>query len=467
MKLRYIIIYLVIVFAIVFACTKLINKDIVIYIGNEKVILKYDETSVNIDLQTFSSEFDTIISEKELFAEIIVNGEKIEKKKNLGRLDINKSSTLEVEVRYLFGKTKKYSINLLPSTFPDYTVKGESNYEGDYYTSTYSFDYDGNHYIFKMNKAGEIIFYKKTNMVAFDFRKEISKNGEIRYLYLEAFENDFDGATSLLPCHLVVLDENYNEIDRITHIKSNGKRLKLENHGYIYFDDNHYILVAYETVTNQINDKEYNVYNCVIQEIRDGQVLWEFNSKDYEELYDYSTLEKLDYSIKYQDYIHFNSMSVDLSDENLLCSFRNIDGIMKINRNNGKLMWILSGEGDEFNLNSNQKSSKQHSVLSLGDSRILIYDNGNNLKRSRILEYAIDEEKKTLKNFKQYNLGIYAFMMGSVRVIDEKNSVYLLCYGGADYDKSSIQELNLETGEVYFEFTFNNIKSLYNVNKYK
>lgn len=465
MKLKYLIIsvFLLIILLIIF----IVNKEVVIYIGNEKVVLNNELIDFSIDLKTFNSEFDTIIKEKSFFDRIIVNGEEVNGEKNLGKLNITNSSVLEVEVEKLFGKKQKYIINLLPSTFPSYKVKGKSNYEGNYYTSTYSFNYDSDHYVFKMNEEGKIIFYKKTNMVAFDFQKQVNKHGEVRYLYLEAMDNNFDGLTSLLPCHLVILDENYNEIDRITHIKSNGKELKIENHGYIYLDDGHYILVAYEPITDKLNNEKLYVYNCVIQEIKNGEILWEFNSKDYKELYNYSTLEKLDYSKKYQDYIHFNSMSIDLKDDNLLCSFRNLDGLLKINRANGKLMWKFGGLGDEFNLTLNQKSSKQHSVLSLDNNKILLYDNGNGEARSRVLEYTLDEQNRKITNFKEYDLGLYASFMGSVRVIDEEKSIYLLCYGGGDYKKSTIQEINLETGEVYFEFVFTDIKNMYNVNKYR
>ena len=468
-KIKFILLLIIMIFVYIyiFENSKDTN-DVIIYIGNEKVILDYESKDNIINLTSFTSEIDTIIKEQEKVNKIMINGEIINNKINLGKININRESKLEIEVKYQNKKTKKFIINLLPSTFPKYTVKGKSNYEGDYYTSTFSFDYNsGNHYIFKFDIEGNIIFYKKTNMVAFDFQKQENSKGEIRYLYLEATDTTFDGISSLLPCELVILDENYNEIKRIKHITSKGNEIKLENHGYMFIDDNHYILVGYETLKVTKDEDNLYIYNCIIQEIKEDKVLWEFNTKDYENLYDYSTAENLDYNNPYQDYAHFNSMSIDIKDNNLLTSFRNIDAILKIDRTNGELMWILSGKGDQFNLEDNQKTSKQHSVLSVGENKILLYDNGNNKQKSRIVEYTISNENKRLEKFEEYDLELFAVMMGSVRVIDEKNKIYLICYGGKDYEKSSIQEINLNTGEVYFEFTFDEIKSIYNVNKYK
>ena len=67
----------------------------------------------------------------------------------------NKEKDIKVEVKYINGKNREFIVNTLPGTFPEYSVEGESEYEGDYYTSTYSKDYDIDHYIFKLDKTRE------------------------------------------------------------------------------------------------------------------------------------------------------------------------------------------------------------------------------------------------------------------------------------------------------------------------
>ena len=421
----------------------------------------------NIDLTTFNSEKDIVIRKVSGIANIKVNGHKLKKHEelNLGKIEINKDSKLIIDVTYITGRKVQFTVNTLPSSFPAYSVEGESEYEGDYYMSTYSFDYDDIHYIFKLDKNGKIKYYKKTNMVAFDFRKEKNSNGQIRYMYLEATQDNFEGTTSLLPCDLVVLDENYKEIDRINYTNQDGTDLSLENHTYIYLDDNHYILATYENRKKEIDGENLYVSDCLIEEIKDGKILWEFNSGDYPEFYKYSTKENLDYSVPYQDYIHINSMEIDKNDGNLICSFRNIDSVLKISRSNGSLIWILGGPKDEFGLSEKQKFSKQHSAISIGNNTILLYDNGNANEKSRILKIKLNPQTKTVEEYTEYDTELYANMMGSVRVIDETNQTYLICYGGGNYKKYSVEEIDYSTGETKFKFTFVFNRKMYNANK--
>lgn len=455
-----IILFLILLAILLLSIAKNHKENIVIYINSEKVVLDLENTEKNIDLNTLNTENDTIITnESKIKIKVNSNTVKPGESLNLGKLKLDRQSYIEISN---IASNKKININTLPSTFPEYDVAGESEYDGDYYLSTYSFEYDDIHYIFKLNKVGEIVYYKKTNMVSFDFKKIKNKNDEIRYTYLEATETNFEGVTSLLPCDLVVLDENYNEINRIKYLNSDGSSSSLENHTYMYLDDNHYILTTYRSSEKEL--KEYDnqtmqVFDCVIEEIKDGEILWEFNSGDYEELYSYSTKSS------YPDYIHINSMSIDESDGNLLCSFRNIDSVLKIDRNTGELIWILGGKGDEFGLTETQKFSKQHSIVYIGDNTILLYDNGNAKYRSRMLKIKLDENTKTITEYKEYDLNVYAYMMGSVQEIDKENETYLICYGGGQYNKYSVQEIEYSTGTVKFQFTFLNNRMIYNVNK--
>lgn len=450
---------------------KLSNEVVSITINSQEIKLNKESKSKVINLQTFNNENDTIIRKLSGYGSIYINGQKLKNNEelNLGKIEISRDSKISIDIKYINGEEFNFIVNTLPEAFPGYEVQGESDYEGDYYTSTYSFKYDGAHYIFKLDKSGNIKYYKKTKMVSFDFRKERNSQGQVRYMYLEATKNNFEGATSLLPCDLVILDENYNEIKRINYLCQDGSTISLENHTYIYFDDDHYILTTYENRKKEINGRTMYVSDCLIEEVKDGKILWEFDSGEYPELYNYSTKENLNYLLPYQDYIHINSICIDEKDGNILCSFRNIDSVLKISREDGKLIWTLGGMADEFKLTEEQKFSKQHSIIHIGNDTILLYDNGNTNKRSRILKMKLDEENKTVTEYKEYDLDTYAPMMGSVRVLDEESQTYLICYGGGSnyYDKYSIEEINFSTGEEKFKFTFLLTRMMYNVNKIK
>ena len=407
MKKKNIIVLTIIIISILVAISIMVlkneieqSKKVVLNINSIKLEFNKNEKTDLINLETFNSEKDVIIKYEYGNSKIKINGQELKRNSelNLGTIEISVDSKIEIEIEYKFGETIKYVVNTMNTEFPSYSVDGQSEYEGDYYMSTYSFDYNTNHFIFKLDEAGKIKYYKKTNKVAFDFRKETTENGDTRYMYLEAVDDNFEGLTSLLPSDLVIMDENYNEIERINYLLENGESIPLENHAYLYLGENHYILTAYKAVaketTIESETKKVYVMDSYIQEIKDGKIIWEFNTTKYPELYKYSSLDDLDYEKPYQDYVHINSMEIDKTDGNLLCSYRNIDAVIKIDRKSGELIWILGGKGDEFGLTDKQKFSKQHSAISIGNNTIMVYDNGNSNKKSRVLKIKIDERIK-------------------------------------------------------------------------
>lgn len=436
-KILLIIVVILITITVIFLKNKIEqNETVILIINSEKIELNKNAETTQMNLKTFNSEKDTIIKYESGNAKIKINGQKLEKNSelNIGTLEISTDSKIEIEVNYKFGKNIKYIVNTMNTDFPEYNVEGQSEYEGDYYMSTYSFNYNTNHFIFKLDKTGKIKYYKKTDKIAFDFKKEITEDGNTKYMYLEATDDNFEGLTSLLPCDLVIMDENYKELERINYLLQDGTTIPLENHSYLYLGENHYILTTYKAVEKEETIASEPQKVCVmdnyIQEIKDGKIIWEFNTTKYPEFYNYSSLEKLNYKKPYQDYVHINYMEIDKTDGNLLCSYRNIDAIIKIDRKTGELIWILGGKGDQFGLTEKQKFSKQHSIISISNDTIMLYDNGNSNKKSRVLKIKINEENKEIEEYKEYELGVYAYMMGSVRVVDESKETYLICYGG-------------------------------------
>ena len=101
------------------------------------------------------------------------------------------------------------------------------------------------------------------------------------------------------------------------------------------------------TVDNIPNvNGSYKVFNNVIQEVKNNQVVFHWESIDYPELYGLShylndPTECPSTGEKHLDYAHINSMFIDERDQNLLVSFRHI-GIMKIDRKTGAIIWMLA-----------------------------------------------------------------------------------------------------------------------------
>src|SRR6185436_20143917 len=90
--------------------------------------------------------------------------------------------------------------------------------------------------------------------------------------------------------------------------------------------------------------------------IINGVVIWQWDGTDYPEFYS-TSVETNDFTnlSKTQDYMHMNSMTIDPRDNNLICSFRNLNQVVKLNRITGNVMWKLGGKNSDFPLTASQK----------------------------------------------------------------------------------------------------------------
>lgn len=374
-------------------------------------------------------------------------------------------------------ETVFHTVNLMPSTFGDYTAEGESATAGDYYLSTYDEEIN---YIFKLDNQENLIFYKATGDNALDFRKEYNSAGEVRYTYLQYLEGAFCGIAGINPGCVVVMDENYNVIDELYYQTADGEESLIDPHGFLYLDDGHYILTAYDDVVvkdipEELGAADNSAYLAVlyIQEIQDGEVIWEFSSQDYPEFL--STTTEVDWTNSMSacyDYVHFNSMYID-EDENLLISCRNINSVLKISREDGSLIWTLGGSGDDFGLTEEQIFSKQHSIIVTEDGSYMLFNNANDevadgsAEFSSIIRLKVDEETMTVTDYVEYSTEFHSNYMGAIRELDGENGIYLWSVGGS---YSEVPEYSMieysETEGAYFKFRFNDGKRrLYCANK--
>ena len=419
-----------------------------IYINGQAVTFS-EEGNTDLPLLTVEKGI-TVQAVKAGSEEISVNGQTVEDSVFLDIPSITSDDVLEFEITE--GDTvTKHTVSLLPSTFPAYTTEGQGTTEGDYYLTSYDLE---NNYIFKLNNSGELIFYKKItrtedgneiNTNALDFRKQYTPDGEVRYTYMPYLEGAFaDGdCAGINPGALVIMDENYEVLDNVYYIDENGENVLIEPHGSIWLDDGHYILAAYKRETVDVPEDlgaENNTADLAvlyIEEIKDGEVLWEFNSADHDEfLYQCGIVPWASSMQQCYDYVHFNSMSID-KDDNLVVSLRHQHTIIKISRTDGSLMWQLGGNGDEFGLTDEQKFSYQHSIIVTDDGSYMLFDNANTAENNGTAEFSsvvrlkVDEQNKTVTEFKRYNVvDFFSNYMGAIRELDSEKAVYLWSVGG-------------------------------------
>jgi arylsulfate sulfotransferase len=112
-----------------------------------------------------------------------------------------------------------------------------------------------------------------------------------------------------------------------------------------------------------------------------------------------------------RDWTHANSVSYDVRDDSFVVSLRSLDAVVKVNRADGKLVWIF-GTPDGWNAPWDAKLLRgpeatrwpyhQHAAAMTSRGTLLLFDNGNYQARpfspkqlpaesySRAVEYAID-----------------------------------------------------------------------------
>ncbi|RYE24102.1 MAG: hypothetical protein EOP51_08465 [Sphingobacteriales bacterium] len=323
------------------------------------------------------------------------------------------------------------------------------------------------------NERGQLMKEKETPGATFCFRRWVV-NGKVRYTYIV---NDINtthiAGINQLTGYAVIADENLNEIKKVylqTHndIVAGAGYVGLDVHEFILLDDDHYISMAYypKTVSNipaALNpNPNLQVVACVIQEVQNGQVIWQWDGTNYPEFYT-TSVEGNDYTNATvpQDYMHLNSITVDPRDNNLICSFRHLDQVLKIDRQNGNILWRLGGTNSNFPLSTTQIFLRQHNATLINNSTLLLFDNGelNSRPYSRILEMELNETTRTVTAFKSFNVPEpFSQYMGSVQKFGEN---YFIGGGTGNY----ALEINAQTKARNIEFLSD--QSSYRAYKYE
>lgn len=346
----------------------------------------------------------------------------------------------------------------------DFNVEGETDLKGNFFIT-----FAGTRDMVMLDGDGNIVWSKHEEQPVegestsfWDFKKHIV-GGKTYYSYHDetGTYEDF-GMTGYGPGERVILDKNFKEIKRITLEESDvaEKGYGIDFHDFLLIDLNHYIMSAYicDTVYNVPGYPEgSSVLYSYLQEVKDGEVIWEFKSIDYPQFYEYSVniadKSANDFANEITDapdYMHFNSMTLD-EKGNLICSFRHIESIISLDRtkSENQINWILSGKGDEFGLNQNQKCSHQHYVTVDGKF-ITAFDNNNFSRSSRVVSYKIDENSKELIAFKTLTLeGKFAWATGSAQHI--KDQIYVIGWGVNVMDNTRMTVVDFSTGDILLE----------------
>lgn len=290
---------------------------------------------------------------------------------------IDVDQTITVEHLDANGTLVTQIIHTRPKSLPTFLAVGQTSVRGEITLTPNGRNMKN--YLLSLDGTGKVLFYKRSLDKQFaDFKRH--KFGSLtRYSYMEG--------TRILPIgylegKITVLDEDYVTMFVIDGVLPNSVRgralVQSENHDFLLLADNHYIVPAYYgRVVNNIPGVvgEVQLVSALLQEVRDGNVIWEWDSADHPELFAQSEEGNAFNATTWSDYAHFNAMVIDPSDGALLASFRNLNAIFKIDRTNGVILWRFGGVADEFGLSTIQTPQGQHSVQLFADGSMAYFDN--------------------------------------------------------------------------------------------
>lgn len=417
-----------------------------------------------VDVPQLTTELSNTIEVGEIDEyDVYIEGELVQSNKKI-QLELEElSKGIGIELKFVNKETEEEKLHYIRTLHSSYNniVSGQGQGDGYYY-----FALREQYSIYKMDTKGNIAFYKVVNSEVFDFKlHEIGD--EIYYSYLQ---RNADGditpkleGVGYMQVKAVIMNAEYEVIDEIRHMSSEGmlgEREPLENHELIMLDVGHYVIAGY--IGKEVNNIPKDVYDgdtssvvaCVIQEVKDGELILELDMTDYPELYELS-IDKNDFTnevLPYADYNHLNSVTIDPTDDNFVISFRNIDSVIKIDRNSGEIIWILGGKADQFGLTVEQKFSRQHFARITENGTITVFDNGCSEQQTRVVEYTLDEERMELLEFYEGQVdGVYSGALGSTQRLDSHDNIFLMGWGKRGNDGAIFSEINFDTGEVFLE----------------
>jgi len=354
------------------------------------------------------------------------------------------------------------------NSFPEFQTEGES-ISGENICLTAHTNNKEHGYLFIIDSKGNEIWRSEDlGAYAYSFRKYQYPDGTIRYAYqlTEGVVPKSNGAMEMT--HVVLMDESMNVIrDNIKLLPSGSlkENTYCENHEYMIFGDDHYLLTtSIETVPGNLNS---HVFNNVIQEQKDGKVIWQIETIDYPELYTAACLgnqfdQYTEESGMCGDYAHINSVDYDAANNAVIVSFRSI-GLVSFDYSTKEINWIIgTNRNDIKGLTAQQIPLYQHCARVMEDGSIILFDNaGCPEDYSRIQRLWIDEESKTLLNYKEYlgNMPRSPYM-GCVQLIDEETETYMISYGG-NFSEMALEEYDFSSGKRNFKLTFDHGYDLY------
>lgn len=347
----------------------------------------------------------------------------------------------------------------LPSDFPKFTIKGDFS---KYYKSLVMCPIEGGtEYLFELGTNGLVSRYikKKVNC------PRLLKEDNVQYYY------GVDGNLNTSSGKLNIYKGNEETFELVKGNITDTEGNLLEPHDCLVLSVNPLHVITQRYVSNQttIVDGEPKIVTSLhVEEQYNGKRVWIWKSEDYPDLWKDSMGKS-----ENADYLHNNTISID-KDGNLNLNNKHADQILVIQRSwdsssgsgsIGKILWKIGGKrGDGYNdydvenrikTTDEQQWYECHDAVPNESGLYTMFDNrgGGN---SRIIEFTIDKQNKTVANYKAYTYGsCHGRYQGSADKAGE--GIYLVSWGSFRSTKTpNVGIYDFNKNESLFELKFEN-----------
>lgn len=351
----------------------------------------------------------------------------------------------------------------LPSDFPTFKITGDFS---KYYDGLVFSPVEGGvtNYLYELATNGLVKRYVKYKA---NCPRVLKEDGTWYYYGVNGDLNSSSGKLNIYKAN----GETFNLVKGNLGGGSDGS-LQIEPHDCLVISVNplHYIYQRY--VGNQytaVDDQRKRVTALHVGEIYESNLLYEWHSEDYPELWVDSHVQGDN-----ADYLHNNTICVG-SDGNLYLNNKQANQIIVLKRTwddeahtatIGNILWKIGGNRTHsgwdvptrIKTTTEQQWFDSHDAIINSNGLITMYDNKAS-GASRILEFNIDTGNKQLTDFKAHTWRQYrGRYMGSVDKCAD--GVYLVSWGSqrnGNAANAGIYDFN--TNKILFEIRFDNTGS--------
>ena len=351
----------------------------------------------------------------------------------------------------------------LPSDFPTFKITGDFSkyYDGLVFSPV---EAGVTNYLYELATNGLVKRYVKYKANC----PRILKEGATWYFYgVNGSLNSSNGKLNIYKAN----GETFELVKGNLGGGSDGS-LQIEPHDCLVISVNplHYIYQRYVgSQYTTVDGQRKRVTALHVGEIYEGNLLYEWHSEDYPELWVDSHVQGDN-----ADYLHNNTICVS-SDGNLYLNNKQANQIIVLKRTwddeahtatIGNILWKIGGNRTHsgwdvptrIKTTTEQQWYESHDAVINSNGLITMYDNKAS-GASRILEFNIDTENKQLTNFKAHTWQQYrGRYMGSVDKLDE--GIYLVSWGSqrnGNAANAGIYDFN--NNKILFEIRFDNTGS--------